>query len=541
METNSIHQVISFSGSLVRWLITWSWQILLLLAIAWIALKLDRSRSATTRYRIWLVALITVSALPLLNTLIYSLHLPSAISPSLFLTRNTGDFVTIASAERPDQLRISWLSAGTLLLLALWAGGVMVSFARLSSSLWKLHKIKSRAQRVSIAEINCSYPDLLPRSVAITLSKDIKAPGLAGLIRPVILLPANIVTWTNPEERISILRHEFAHLERYDHLASLFQSVLKAVLFFHPMLHYACSQLSLEREIACDDRVLELGTEPGVYAESILKVAERSCLTDVIHQTASFASKRELERRIEMILNTNRIRQPLRQVQFLLLPVLLISIMTWLVMPASSKESSFENAPLPPEINGNLSNTQSIDKAAIWVDTVKRGNMPFLVRGLGVLRATSDGRMKAQINIPAIQAKDIEIGQPASIDTRKGVVSGKVININPQVLSGIVVVEISIEGELPQGISSGLSVDGIIEVDRLEDVLFVGRPAQVDESGDFSLFKIEADGKTATRILVRLGRISLTTIEVIDGMKAGDKVIISDMSQFDGREKVSLN
>lgn len=539
MEINSFDQTISFSTLLVGWLLTWSWQILLLFGVAWIALRFDRSRSATIRYRIWLIAIVAVSALPLLSLLIYSLKLPAAISPSLFPYIDTLDNVPIVPTEQPEQPAISWLAIGAVLLFTVWAVGVIISLARLGNSLWKLHKIQSSAQPVSMADLECSDTDLLLRSASVALSKDVQSPGLAGFINPVILLPTDIVSWTSPEERVSILRHEFAHLDRYDHLVSLFQSILKSLLFFHPLLRYGCSQLNLERELACDDRVLGLGTEPRAYAESILKAAERSFLTDVVHQTASFASKRKLERRIEMILDTRR-RQPFKQWHFLL-PALLISLMTWLVIPAASSQSALYSEASQPEMSEVLSQSQSIDKAAIWVDTVKKGTMLLLVRGLGVLRTTSDGKMKAQIDIPESQAKDIKVGQHTSIDTRKGVVSGEVLEINPRVRNGMVTVEISITGELPKEVSSGLRIDGLIEVGHLNDVVYVGRPAQGQAGSAGSLFKIASDGKTATRVQVRYGTSSVASIEVVEGLEVGDKVIISDMSQFEGVETIRLN
>lgn len=537
MEANSIDHVISFSGDAVQWLLAWSWQTLLLLGVAWVAIKLDRSRSATTRYRIWLIALVAVSALPLLGLLLY--QLPTALSPSLFPALDTAGYVPRVPPETSEQSGISLLSIGSVLVFAIWAGGVIVSFARLGNSLWKLHKIQSDAQRVTIADIDCSDTDLLMKRAPISLSKEIQSPGLAGFIRPVILLPADIVSWTDPEERTSILRHEFAHLNRYDHLASLFQSMLKALFFFHPVLRYACSQLSLERELACDERVLGLGTEPNAYAESILKAAERNFLPDIVHHTASFASKRKLERRIEMILDTNRLRQPLRQWQFLLLPALLISLMTWLVIPAASSNSTFDSEPDQPE-SGEIQSAHA-DKAAIWVETVKRGTMLFLVRGLGNLTFADNGELKAQISIPELQARNIKIGQPATIDTRKGTVSGKVLGLNLRASDGIVAVDISMEGKLPKDISSGLDIDGVIEIGRLDNVLYVGRPVQGQADSTSSLFRIESDGKTATRVKIRFGKISVNTIEVIDGLKAGDRVIISDMSQFDGVDTIKLH
>ena len=552
--TVSSEEITALSGGVIHWLFTWSWQAFLLLGVAWVGLKLDRSRSATTRYRIWLIAILAVSALPLLTTLSHSLHLPIALAP--FSAGDAGDavaFVGIPQAARPA---FSWPSIIWPTLFALWLAGVIISLLRLGNSLWKLHLIQSGARAVSLTDLDCSHSDLLhsdPGTASIALSKSIQSPGLAGLFRPVILLPADVMSWTSREERTSILRHELAHIMRRDHLVSLFQSVLGAFLFFHPMLRYACHQLSLERELACDDRVLGLGTEPKAYAEAILKAVERSFLTDVVHQAASFSSRRTLERRIEMILNTNRMREPLRLWPFLLLPVMLIGVSTWLVIPAASSQPgpqvggprSASNGPLSARsVASTRDQTQippAVDKTTIWVDSVKRGALLRQVRGLGVLVAGDDGRLKAAVQIAAPQAKDIRIGQPAAVDTRQGVIPGKVIHISSDDSSGSIAVNLSLEGDVPQSAGAGLNVDSTIEIERLDDVLFVGRPANGQAGGISSLFRLEEGGTTATRVQVRFGKSSVNTIEIIEGLNVGDKVIISDMSAHEGVNTIRLN
>jgi bla regulator protein blaR1 len=235
---------------------------------------------------------------------------------------------------------------------------VMISLLRLGNSLWKLHLIQSRTRVVSLKDLDCSYADLLHSDVggiSIALSDGVQSPGLAGLFRPVILLPADIVSWTSREERTAILRHEFAHFNRRDHIVSRFQSALGALLFFHPLLRYADQQLNLEREIACDDRVLDLGAEPRTYAEAILKAAERSFLTDVIYQAASFNSRKTLERRIEMIMNTNRMRRPLRQWPFLLAPAILIGVSVWLLIPTANSQRAPQSENSQSASNGPVS------------------------------------------------------------------------------------------------------------------------------------------------------------------------------------------
>ncbi len=149
-------------------------------------------------------------------------------------------------------------------------------------------------------------------------------------------------------------------------------------------------------------------------------------------------------------------------------------------------------------------------------------------------------RLKAQLKIAETQAKDVMIGQPASIDTRNGIVAGKVAHIDPAVLNGTVTMDVTLEGELPAGARPDLSVDGTIELDRLADVLYVGRPAFGQEKSLVGLFRVNPDGDEATRVKVRLGKSSVNTVEILEGLKPGDKVILSDMSAWDAYDRVRL-
>ena len=160
--------------------------------------------------------------------------------------------------------------------------------------------------------------------------------------------------------------------------------------------------------------------------------------------------------------------------------------------------------------------------------------------GTNLARVANPQRLKAQLKIAETQAKDIVIGQVASIDTRNGLIPGRVARIDPAVQNGTVTVDVALEGELPRGARPDLSVDGTIELERLADILFVGRPAYGQEQSVISLFRVDPDGVTCVSTKVTVGRTSVNTIEVRAGLKAGDQVILSDMSQFDAFDRVKL-
>jgi HlyD family secretion protein len=150
-------------------------------------------------------------------------------------------------------------------------------------------------------------------------------------------------------------------------------------------------------------------------------------------------------------------------------------------------------------------------------------------------------KLKAQIRIAETQAKDVMIGQPALIDTRNGTVEGVVARIDPAVIEGTVTVDVRLTGALPSGARPDLSVDGTVELERLNDVVYVGRPAFGQPNSTVGLFKMEADGQHAKRTPVKLGRNSVNFIEVVEGLQPGDEVILSDMSQWDSYDRVRLN
>jgi HlyD family secretion protein len=161
--------------------------------------------------------------------------------------------------------------------------------------------------------------------------------------------------------------------------------------------------------------------------------------------------------------------------------------------------------------------------------------------GTPLARVAQPGRLKAVVKVAETQAKDILPGQKASVDTRNGVVEGQVARVDPAAQQGTVTVDIALLGELPKGARPELSVDGTIELERLDDVLYVGRPAQGQPDSLISLFRVEPGGKEANRVKVKLGRTSVNTVEIVSGLSMGDQVILSDTSTWDAFDRIRLN
>jgi HlyD family secretion protein len=160
--------------------------------------------------------------------------------------------------------------------------------------------------------------------------------------------------------------------------------------------------------------------------------------------------------------------------------------------------------------------------------------------GANLARVANPRTLKAELRIPETQTKDLAIGQLASIDTRNGIVEGRVSRIDPAAQNGTVGVDVSLTGQLPPGARPDLSVDGTVELERLNNVIYVGRPAFGQEQSTVGLFKL-TEGGEAVRVSVQLGRSSVNTIEIVNGLRPGDQVVLSDMSAWDQYERIRLN
>jgi beta-lactamase regulating signal transducer with metallopeptidase domain len=549
MTSTNVEQFVLFSREVSLGLLLWSCQSALLLGVAWGGLKMDRSRSARTRCRIWLMALVMVAVLPVLNHLAPSLHLSANSVARLPLERIAPAPVPQAIPAPPE---FHWASLVYPLLFAIWIVGVLVALWRWFQSYEELHHVRSRARLASTADLDSlgfreSGSSL--DGARIGLSDELHSPGLAGIFRPWILFPADIVAWTTREERTSILHHELAHIQQRDHLVVLLQQALRTILFFHPLLRYACTQLDMERELACDDHVLDRGAERRVYAESILNVAQRCLHGSRLSPANLFASKHDLERRIDMILDSNRI-QPPRQWLFLLPPTALLLAVTWLVVPASgqrpvsSTQTTSNNSQALPAVKA-VAQTGSVPvvyKSTIWIEVVKRAPMMFQVRGLGVLAAGPDGRLHAEIKFPASLARDVAVGEPGNIAIPEATptVNGKVIAIRRDASSDMVVADVSLDTALPHGAAAGTTVYGVVDLGILFSVLQVGRPAAAAENSAGEIFRLDEDGQTATRVRVMFGKSSPQSIEIVEGLKVGDRIILSDMEKFAGFDRIKL-
>jgi multidrug resistance efflux pump len=160
--------------------------------------------------------------------------------------------------------------------------------------------------------------------------------------------------------------------------------------------------------------------------------------------------------------------------------------------------------------------------------------------GALLAKVAQPDKLKAEVRIPETQARDVQVGLPATIDTHNGVVQGKVTRVDPAAHGGTVTVDVALEGPLPRGARPDLNIEGTIELERLENTAYMGRPVFAQPQGTISLFRLNGDGTEATRVTVRLGRSSAKTVEVLDGLRPGDRVILSDLSALGAVDRIRL-
>jgi beta-lactamase regulating signal transducer with metallopeptidase domain len=356
--SSQLQWMLTTTGQKASFLLVWNWQALVLLICVWLGLKIFRVRTPAIRHNVWLMGLLAIVITPFLGAAAERLRLPSVLPSSAFqmLRIERGPSQKLVVNEPTIQLAQKIIVSQSPSLakpilsaafVCLWLIGVILAIAKIINQIIKLRRICRAASLTTLSDLDCS--DLGPRRARIGLSPDIQTPITTGVLNPIILLPADFLSWTNAEERRAVLRHEMAHIERGDLAVNVLINIIGALFFFHPMVRFASKRLGLEREIACDDRVVNAGTDPANYAESLYKVAKRCILSPrtpgAAHGLAILSTREILERRIEMILNEDRVRSVAKQWRYLLFSALLIVGVAWLLIPTPTTKPGFAQVP----------------------------------------------------------------------------------------------------------------------------------------------------------------------------------------------------
>ena len=360
-------------------MVEWSWQALLLVSLVFLCVKVDRRCSPATRHQLWLLGLIGIAVLPLWNVAAGFLPFERPSMKPLAQLSQLPDTASEMVAEQvaasgdsslvPGSAEISGTAIAMGFLFMVWAGGVLACGVRLWRSYWKFRRLCRSAQPVAAGS-----------ALPVGYSAEVRTPVLAGLVHPMILFPVDLDAWTTEEQRRAFLLHELAHFERRDHVVNAFQSLLGVMFFFHPAIRYAIRQLSLEREIACDERVLAAGADRDSYSLAILRVAEHG-IEHSSHQVAFGSSRKILERRIDMILSSSRIAQRARHSMILIKVALTLGVMTWVLLPQHKLDAALLEVAVTPPAGAQTQPEQFVTKAVVAAPrVVKPPPRPVAVR-----------------------------------------------------------------------------------------------------------------------------------------------------------------
>jgi beta-lactamase regulating signal transducer with metallopeptidase domain len=463
--------------------------------------------------------------------------------------------------------------------------GIAARFAILAMGLSKLRQLRQASSPISrSAESAAVLEEMRARvntSAEFRLSPDVDSPVTFGFTAPVVLLPERFPSM-NAQFQATIACHELLHVQRRDWAHHLAEEILRATLWFHPAIAWLIARVRLAREQVVDLEVLRLTQQRKPYLEALLEFATGRIRTAPI-PAPPFLVERQLPERVALMLKEVRMSRT-RLIASLTATagcIALAGTLAVLNFPLKAAPRAGQNPPqggvaggvasgvrssvakgvtqgvsegiargisggvsggVAGGVGGNAStDVPTVEKDTIWTDTVKRGPMLRQVRGLGTLvRAEDSAGLVARIALPVVQTADVKPNQNATMDTGKARVKGHVTGINASSSDGTRTIYVSLDGPLPEGAGTDLPIDVTIDIEKLDNILYVGRPVHGAANSTISLFKLAKDGKEAERVNVKLGRSSVNAIEVLDGLKEGDKIILSDMSDYDNADRIHI-
>ncbi|MGB6885497.1 MAG: M56 family metallopeptidase [Candidatus Acidiferrum sp.] len=561
-------------------LMFWSLQVALLVLAAGLLPRLLRIRQPGVLLMYWRVVLAAALILPFVQPWHRAQSISSiTIEPEIPVSAIPVSSPVLTHWHFPGMPVI----APTIGLIIL--AGIALRFVMLAFGLLKLRQFRQASSPIhssveSIAVLE-EMRALVKTSAEFRISADVDSPVTFGLAAPVILLPKGF-SFMDARCQVAIACHELLHVRRRDWAQHLAEEIIRGALWFHPGMAWLIARARLAREQVVDLEVVRLTNARKPYLEALLEFATGRANTAAI-PAPPFLVERQLAERVALMLeevrmSRTRLIASLAASSFCI--VMTATLAVW-AFPLKAAPRALQNPPQTgvaggvsggvtgggsKDISGGVSGGVSsgvtggvsgglsggvggsvssdiptVDKTTIWTDTVKRGPMLRQVRGLGTIVPAEDSAgLVARIALPVVQTVDVKPNQNATIDTRKGLVKGHVTGINASSSDGTRTVYVSFDGPLPEGVGTGLPIDAIIDIEKLDNILYVGRPVAAAANSTVSLFKLAKDGAEAERVNVKLGRSSVNAIEVLDGLKAGDKIILSDMSTYDNADRIRI-
>ena len=456
--------------------------------------------------------------------------------------------------------------------------GIAARFVILALGLLKLRQFRQASSPISPLAQSAAVLEEMRAHVntvaEFRLSADVDSPVTFGFTAPVILLPERFPS-IDARFQSAIACHELLHVRRHDWAHHLAEEIIRAALWFHPAVAWLIARVRLAREQVVDFEVVRLTKKRKTYLEALLEfTTSRACAAAI--PAPPFLVERQLAERVALMLKEVRMSRTR-------LIASLTAIACWFAVAATLAVWIFPLKAAPRTgqnlaqgdavqsisgdatgavtreiatkllaqvvknvVSGGVSNgtpvdPPAVDRSNLWIDTVKKGSTLWQVRGLGTLvRAEDSANLVARVTVPESMADDVQLNQNSEVDTRKGIVKGHVSRISSSVSNGMRSVDIALDTALPEGVGADLQVTGTIDIGKLENVLYVGRPIHCNPNTSISVFKMVTGGAGAVRVNVKFGRGSVQTIEVVAGLKAGDEIILSDMSNWDNVDQIQI-
>jgi beta-lactamase regulating signal transducer with metallopeptidase domain len=555
----------------------WSAQVLLLVLAAGILPGLLRICQPRVLLGYWR----TLLAISLLLPFVQSWHRLEAIG-AITIAPDPGS----VSATRSTELAVKHWHLPSLTIVAQVAGLVILAGIAARFLIFALGLLKLRQLRRASSPIS-RFPEsaaLLEEMVAVVgarvefrVSADVDSPVTFGFAAPVILLPERFPLMA-ARFQSAVACHELLHVRRMDWAHHLSEEIIRTIFWFQPAIAWLIGRVRLAREQVVDLEVVRITQARTPYLEALMEFAN-SRASGAAVPAPPFLAERQLVERVSLMLKEVRMSRTR-----LIASLIAMACCLALAITLAARTFPLKAAPKTGVDQGVSSGTSggvaggpsggvnrggqggfgggvsdgvsgspagdipTVGRDTIWTDTVKRGAMVRQVLGLGKLvRSEDSGNLLVRVTLPEAMLKEVQLNQNVTVNTRKDaaytqkdLVKGHVKSLSREISNGSGTVEVGLDAALPQGVAAGLDVDATIDVEKLDNILHVGRPVHAAANSAVSLFKIVSDGTEAVRVNVKMGRSSVSTIEVLDGLKEGDQVILSDMSEWDSFDRIHL-
>lgn len=555
-------------------LVSWSAQVALLVLVAGLLLRVFRIRDPRALVAFYRGLLLLTLLLPLLQPWH---RLPNVASAAVLPDSATLNFTAQPPAAVPWRFpSLPVIADGIGIAIVV---GIALRFMLLALGLLRLHRFRETSVPITSADPSAAILNAMLAKIGakahFRISANVDSPVTFGLRDPVVLLPKSFPS-TEARVQSVVACHELLHTRRRDWAQHLIEEIVRAVFWFHPAILWLISRTRLTREQLVDVEVVRLTNAREAYLDALLEFARRQ--TPLLAVPASlFLAQHQLVERISLILKEAHMSR-----RKLIASLAVTACCLALVLGLSAWRFPLKRAPLqsasatsdsavaggvaggvvegvvggviggvtdgvtPGVVAGVLgvhtsSAIPQVDASSIWIDTVAKGPLVRQVRGLGKLvRTGGSTNLVAQITVPAFLTAEVKPGQNASVASRKGpLANGHVTDVGPSGSADTRTIDIALD-TAPQGADANLEIDGTIDIEKLDDVLHVGRPVHGTANTEISLFKLDNDGTDATRIKVKLGRASVNSIEILAGLKEGDRIILSDLSQVGNADHIHI-